>query len=93
MGTNSTGTELFNVSAGLAATLNFTETGAQLGAAEIVWTGTGGDGVGNGSNCGGWASTAGTGLYGQADAPNIAWTNLITQNCNLPARIYCFATP
>lgn len=93
MGANSTGTELFNVSATLAATLNFTETGSPLGAAEIVWTGMGGDGVGNGSNCSGWSSTAGLGLYGQSDVTNIAWTNLNSQNCNISARIYCFAMP
>ncbi len=93
MGANSTGTELFNVSATLGAVLNFTESGVQLPAGQAVWTGTGGDGVGNGSNCSGWVSTASLGLYGQSDVTNIAWTNLNAQNCNIASRLYCFAMP
>jgi hypothetical protein len=85
--------ELFNAAPALTATLNFTESGAQLPAGQFVWTGTGADGVGNGSNCTGWTSTAGLGLYGQSDLTNTSWTNLNSQNCNLSAHIYCFAVP
>lgn len=85
--------QLFNAAPALTATLNFTESGAQLPPAEFVWTGTGADGVGNGSNCSGWISTGSIGLYGQSDSTNTAWTNLNSQNCNIPSHIYCFAVP
>lgn len=55
-----------------------------------VWTGTGGDGKSNGTDCAGWTTTSGSGRVGEAAQPSNNWTSLANEACSEVNRVYCF---
>jgi hypothetical protein len=74
----------------LAKKLNRDEKGAIPPESEDrVWTGTTTAGKASGTDCGGWASTDGRGLVGEAEETNGGWTSLESEPCTEVNRLYC----
>lgn len=71
----------------------FTENRVALTAADQVWTGASATGT-HQNECLGWNDTTATNInVGDPTATGTGWHNGGTSNCNVPKRVYCFATP
>ena len=83
----------------LSAPINVTELGGPApignttcagGGFPTVWSATNSNGTSAGNACANWTSTAGSGLWGQADVTDSTWTNWCSGGiCSWVSPIYC----
>ncbi len=79
-------------SASLFTAISQTETGSYVGQYQLVWTGTGDNGVALGDRCVDWNNSTDShlGQVGYATLSNSSWTTATTFACTNMRALYCF---
>lgn len=94
---NTMGNIVLNIFIPAAGTIDgpilFTESKVALTNSDQAWTGASATGT-HQNECTGWNDTTQVNVnVGDPTSSSTAWHNATIANCNVPKRVYCFATP